>query len=673
MGDRRRVLVIDDEPSVVGLFQQLLTQEGYEVDIAGSGEEGLEIFARKGHEVVLTDLRLGDMTGLDVLKMVKRGKPSTAVVILTGYTSLESAMEALRLGANDYLSKPARSMDLLKSVRNQMAAVELAEQVQALNQAVAEERDKLRRSVAELTLLKGLAERMMTVLSYAGGFEVILNLLVEEVAADVAVIYFLDDRTARLAASSEVSRRDLKQLSEVIEHRASKLLGMELVCTPDNFAGVPPGAETAEGDGIRPGLGGFVSTIAVPLRQGERAIGLLLAASRANDGFEAEWGEFITQLATSGSEFLQRIKRSVEAQRHFTAAVVEHTLDGIIAISPQSGDVLINPVARSLLELPSGESPTGEQVTLWLNLDLKGIWAELKNADSDDPSQRTKSVRIDRIVNGQKFFLRLSISLLPGQEGQDDMLLIVLHDDTQERAVEEMKNRLISNITHEVRTPTAVIKEFMSLIMDGVAGELTDAQRQYIQIMHNNIERLARLIDNLLTLARSDTGGFAIVLRPIELRPIINEVANSMDVKLKRKRMRLNVQLPDELPLIYADADAVTQVITNLVDNAFKYSAEDTEVTIEARAEGSRVVISVADQGYGIPREDQEKIFRRFHRLVDEHDPRFREGVGLGLSLVKDFVTRHGGEVWVKSAPGEGSTFYFSLQVAEVDKEHQPA
>jgi len=671
MGDRRRVLVIDDEPSVVGLFQQLLTQEGYEVDIAGSGEEGLEIFARKRHEVVLTDLRLGDMTGLDVLKMVKRGKPSTAVVILTGYTSLESAMEALRLGANDYLSKPARSMDLLKSVRNQMASVELAEQVQALNQAVAEERDKLRRSVAELTLLKGLAERMMTVLSYAGGFEVILNLLVEEVAADVAVIYFLDDRTARLAASSEVSRRDLEQLSEVIEHRASKLLGMELVCTSDNFVGVPPGAKTAEGDGIR--RGGFVSTVAVPLRQGERAIGLLLAASRANDGFEAEWGEFITQLATSGSEFLQRIKWSVEAQRHFTAAVVEHTLDGIIAISPQSGDVLINPVARSLLELPSGESPTSEQVTLWLNLDLKGIWAELKNADSDDPSQRIKSVRIDRIVNGQKFFLRLSISLLPGQEGQDDMLLIVLHDDTQERAVEEMKNRLISNITHEVRTPTAVIKEFMSLIMDGVAGELTDAQRQYLQIMHNNIERLARLIDNLLTLARSDTGGFAIVLRPIELRPIINEVANSMDVKLKRKRMHLNVQLPDELPLIYADTDAVTQVITNLVDNAFKYSAEDTEVTIEAQAEGSKVVISVADQGYGIPREDQEKIFRRFHRLVDEHDPRFREGVGLGLSLVKDFVTRHGGEVWVKSAPGEGSTFYFSLQVAEVDKEHQPA
>jgi len=662
-----RLLVIDDDPNIVAMLTRILWEEGYQVSEACTGAEGLRIFESGHYDVVLTDLKIGDMTGIDILKRVKEVDPQTAVVILTGYASTESAIEGIRLGANDYLTKPVKMVDLVKTVRNQVSAVRMSERVTELNRTVAEERDKLSRSVAELTLLKRLAERMMSVLSYVEGFEVILTLLIEEIAADIAVIYDLERRSARVSAVSRPNPRELEQLAEVVSERGKELLGVEVDCSVDQFEGLVDEELHEVGSTLR-------STIVLPLIQGERPFGLLVAASRSDEKFEEVWSEFINRLALDASEFLTRIKRSVERQRHFTAAIVEHTLDGIVLIPPGAVEVMLNPVARSILNLPSIPAPSSEEVCKQLNCNLDEIRGELRGQEADVGGQRT-IVHLTELTRGeQKIYLRVNISLLPGDNPPDSgMLLFVLHDVTKERGMEEMKARLIANLTHEVRTPTAVLKEFVSLILDGVSGELNDSQRQYLSLMKSNIERLSRLTDNLLTLARADTGGFSILLQPIELVPIISEVAASMEVKFMRKHMKLSVDISDEMPLIYADREAVTQILTNLVENAQKYSPEDTEVTISAVAKGNRVEVMVADQGYGIAPEDKEEIFKRFHRLVDQDDPRFQEGVGLGLSLVKDMVVRHGGDIWVESEVGVGSTFCFTLQIAREDEEHRPA
>lgn len=659
---RGRILVIDDDPVVPELFQKVLSSDGHNVDIALSGSDGLKMFKRvNAYDLVITDLHLGDASGLDVLKVIKEFSPRTEVIILTGYASTESATEALRLGADDYLVKPVRQVELLKTVRQRLAAQQLQDRVDELNRRVAEERDKLRRSVAELSILKAMAERMMQVMSYVGGFEVVLKVLVDEVSADAAVIYDLHQRSARLSARHSLSRDDLVWLSESIRNHSRRLLGYEVECAPNNFEGLPASAAPTPGTP-------FQSAAATPILQGDQPMGLLLAASRFNPDFESDWGEFLSQLSVSASRFLTGIRSWADRQRHFTASVVEHTLDGIIVLSPQTGDALINQAARKMLDLPPDAGLEVDTLLNLLEFDLDAFKAKSGGAA---PEVVTRS--LERTVQDRRAFLQVTASRLPASGEDGEMVLFVLHDVTRERAVEEMKNRLISNLTHEVRTPTAVIKEFMALILDGVSGELTPTQRQYLQVMHSNVERLSRLIDNLLTLARSETGGFAVVLQPTELRPLVLNVANSMDVKLRRKRINLNVTLPPELPLIYADPDAVTQVLTNLVDNAYKYSPEDTEVGISAEVRGNRVVIAVADQGYGIPRDRFDDIFKRFHRLVDENDPRFQEGVGLGLALVKDLVTRHGGEVWLESELGKGSTFYVSFLIAAEDAVHSPA
>lgn len=657
-----RVLVIDDEEPVVETISRMLETEGYIVDSATAGEQGIEIFRRNRHDVVLTDLRLGDMLGTDVLREVKLIDQRCAVIILTGYATTEAAVEAIKLGAADFLTKPIRMSELLMAVRNQMAAVQLNTRILELNRAVEEERDKLRRSVAELSLLKRLASRMMSALSYMEGWELILDFLTGEFKADVAVIYDAERGALKLSNNSFPGKIEQEQIRRQIANGIGKpdlTLDFATSSTPEDPAiGIP--------DGLRE----LKSIITIPLNQDGRLIGVIVAASRTDNEFAAQWGGFASKIAGEASEFLTRVKRSVEARQHWTSAIVEHTLDGLIVAEISKSQYLLNPVARSLMEIPLGMEPSQKMIEARLGINIGEIINELRSTEDKDKSRKTLVKHADLLWRGHDVFLRLNISFLPGaRNAEGDELLVVMHDVTQERSVEEMKAKLMSNISHELRTPTAVLKEFISLILDGVAGDLSSSQKQYIQIMQSNVERLSRLIENLLTLARSDSGGFSIVLRAMEIAPVINTVVQSLTPKLSRKGMSLQVNLPAELPPVYADKDAVTQILTNLVENARKYSPDNTDVTISAVVKGARIEISVEDEGYGIPAGEHEAIFKRFHRLVDKDDPKFQEGVGLGLPLVKDLVTRHGGDIWLKSEPGKGSTFYFSLQVADEGEE----
>ena len=186
------------------------------------------------------------MTGIDILRSVKNIKPQTSVIILTGHASTETAMEAVRLGASEYLTKPVKIQSLITSVRTQLTSVRLAARVKELNEAIAQERDKLRRSLAELELLKRLSERMMPAMSFVEGFEVILNHLVTEVEADVAAIYDLKRGTITLIADGNPSPAELEQLVNVINHKGSELSGSAVNCSIDDFIGISENTESMQ-------------------------------------------------------------------------------------------------------------------------------------------------------------------------------------------------------------------------------------------------------------------------------------------------------------------------------------------------------------------------------------------------------------------------------------------
>jgi len=447
------LLVIDDEKPVVEAISRLLQIEGYHVETATSGAEGIALFQQGLHELVLTDLRLGDMNGTDVLREVKKINPKTAVIILTGYATTESAVEAIKLGANDYLTKPVRMSELSMAVRNQITAVKLSEQISSLNKEVAEERDKLRRTVAELSLLKQLASRMMSALSYYEGFELILSFLVDEVKADMALIYDLDRHSARLSADSHPNTIELNQLCEIVNWQAGGLLQGD-GCTPASFEF----SGNREPDDPE---GSVASSLAVTIYDDGRPFGFLVAASRTDREFHQKWQEFARRIAEDASEFLGRVKRSVELQQHWTSAIVEHTLEGLVVMDLSKDQFLVNPVARSLLEIPLGQDADRRILQERLSINLNEIVEELRTPTAEGNAPKKTIVRhADFNWRGQPLYVRLNFSRMPtGRNSNTDEHLLVIQDVTQERTMDDMKAKLMSNISHELRTPTAVVKE----------------------------------------------------------------------------------------------------------------------------------------------------------------------------------------------------------------------
>jgi PAS domain S-box-containing protein len=237
-------------------------------------------------------------------------------------------------------------------------------------------------------------------------------------------------------------------------------------------------------------------------------------------------------------------------------------------------------------------------------------------------------------------------------------------DVTQERELDRMKTEFVSQVSHELRTPLTAIKGFTEMLLDGDAGEVNEEQQEYLDIVKSNVDRLVALINDLLDISRIESGRIKLDLAPIELPAIINSVVATMRPLLEGKHQTLTSQLEPDLPLGMGDRDRVVQVVTNLVSNAHKYTQAGGSIVVSTERSGDLLRVAVKDNGMGIPAEDIPKLFTRFFR-VDSSLTREIGGTGLGLSIVKSIVELQGGTVSVESEVGQGSTFAFTLPVAE--------
>jgi signal transduction histidine kinase len=197
---------------------------------------------------------------------------------------------------------------------------------------------------------------------------------------------------------------------------------------------------------------------------------------------------------------------------------------------------------------------------------------------------------------------------------------------------------------------------------------MTDHQNRYMQVIKSNADRLSMLVNDLLDISRIETGKTELDLRPLDIPQVIEQVVDGHlrgRIKHEGKEMTVQTEMAPSLPLVQADHARVTQILTNLLDNAFHYTPADGQITISVRANGDFVYISITDTGIGISQDNHQKIFDRFFRAEDS-DVQKIAGTGLGLSIVRSLIEMHGGIIEVQSALGQGSTFTFNLpQVAE--------
>ncbi len=225
-----------------------------------------------------------------------------------------------------------------------------------------------------------------------------------------------------------------------------------------------------------------------------------------------------------------------------------------------------------------------------------------------------------------------------------------------------LKTEFVSMVSHELRTPLTSIQGYAELLLEDkqIAGE----ERESLTIVKKNADRMLGLINDLLDLSCMEAGKIELQRTNLDLARVIPEVAGALRPLIEAKRQRLRLDLEEALPAVWADADRVTQILTNLVSNAHKYTPAEGSISVAARRDDGFVRVDVSDTGVGLSTEAQAQLFTKFFRVPDR-SPQAATGTGLGLAITRSLVELHGGHITVSSAPGQGSTFTFSLPVLE--------
>jgi signal transduction histidine kinase len=230
------------------------------------------------------------------------------------------------------------------------------------------------------------------------------------------------------------------------------------------------------------------------------------------------------------------------------------------------------------------------------------------------------------------------------------------------KELSKLKDEFIASVSHELRTPLTVIQEGVVQVLEGISGPASPAQQQSLSIASRNIERLRRLIEDLLDISKIETGRMVLNLETLDLREVVQEVGRSFLARIQGKGLELKTHLPEGKVALYADRDKLAQVFANLLDNALKFTREGS-IEIYVLEEGRRqVACRVSDTGPGLAPEFLSKLFHKFQQAPGE-EAGGAKGTGLGLAISKGIVELHGGRIWAESQPGQGTRFTFTLPV----------
>jgi two-component system phosphate regulon sensor histidine kinase PhoR len=350
----------------------------------------------------------------------------------------------------------------------------------------------------------------------------------------------------------------------------------------------------------------------------------------------------------------QRSRREAELkeQSQRTAALFDRMVEGLIVVDAGGRIRLANHAAEVLFGF-AGDAVGKTILEATRHHEVAAVVSRLDR----EIEVLGYELRIDSM--GAPRFLQVNALALRDTAGASDGAILVFHDLTRLRQLEGVRQEFVANVSHELRTPLSLIKSATETLLDGAKDDAA-ALARFLQIIDKHANRLALLIDDLLLLSTLDSGGLRLNRQPLQFRTTVQDAIDDLKARALARDVTLENIVPASL-VVLADNDRMRQVISNLVDNAIKYGRPGgmTSVAGKSLADG-RLEISVADDGPGIPKEAQERIFERFYR-VDKARSREQGGTGLGLAIVKHVIQAHGGEVRIESDAGSGSRFIINL------------
>lgn len=374
------------------------------------------------------------------------------------------------------------------------------------------------------------------------------------------------------------------------------------------------------------------------------------------------------QLAGAFNNLSVRVEESQEssdAERRRLDSVLSHMSDGVLATDRRGNLTIVNNTALQFLNIADEEQVLGKSILDVLKIRRQFSIRHLVDEDQDQ-------VILDDL--NEDLILSAYFSPIKRESGFVSGLVCVLHDVTSQQKEERERKEFVSNVSHELRTPLTSVKSYVEALSDGAINDPELAPR-FLGVVSDETERMIRMINDLLSLSRMDSGTAKLNLEYVNINELFNYILNRFDMIIKneaadpsQKKYTIVRYFTKKDLWVEIDTDKFTQVVDNIMNNAVKYSPDGGVITARLLETHNHVILSISDQGLGIPRKDLGHIFDRFFR-VDKARSRKQGGTGLGLAISKEVVNLLGGQIWVDSVEGKGSTFYISLPYVPYEEE----
>jgi signal transduction histidine kinase/DNA-binding response OmpR family regulator len=624
---RFKIMIADDMPDNVTLLSRYTKNEGYDYVTAANG---LEVLARARTEMpdlILLDVNMPEKDGFTALEEL-RADPTIKhipVIILTAARPNPGDIQyGLNLGADDYVTKPFDKRELFARIRTKLRAKEAD--------------DEVRRRNRELSILPEIARELSARPDINELLEVALRRSVETLGAMVGHIIIFNPKGPlhkeyRICTTgADHSCVQLPPLNDLLQQVRESRESLLIEDTHKTHLWKSLTGEPAH------------SVIAAPMAGRFDLLGLFLLIHEHSGYFNLEHQLLLQAIASQASIALENSRLYAESKKEEQklAAVLHNAADGIMMFDADGCLSLLNPAAESLF--------TGYQIKPGLplaqNCGYDALIEPLEEAlASGRPNMQEVSWPDQRVF---------SAMFTPIDEGG---CVVLLHDVSQFKALERVKNEFIATASHDLKNPITAIAGFSQLLP--AAGSLTAQQQEFVQRISLAAENMKELVENMLDLAKIDAG-IELKRETADMNDLVAEIAHEFEPQAKAKGQTLTFKASVSTPEVHGDPFQLKQALRNLVGNAIKYTPSDGAVSLAVDAEQDTVSVHIKDNGYGIPADDLPHIFDRFYRVRGGGTNDIK-GNGLGLAIVKSVIDAHGGQVTVESELSEGSTFSICL------------
>ena len=517
------ILVVDDSQAIREfVIQALMDKGGFIVQEALDGAEGLEMALAEHPDLILLDLEMPRLNGLQVVDALREHQADIPVILITSHGSEAIAVEIFRKGVKDYLNKPFTADEMHAAIDRALTEVHLRQEKEALTRRLSTANQQLQRHVQEMDILYRIGKSVTSMLSREQLMERILDAVFYVIGAEEAVLMLVDEESGRLR--TQVHRQRVPGELRQTAHRSAEELA-------DDAA--RKGEATATG-----------AMISAPLKVGDKVIGTLGLGNRI-----------------SSQPFTGHDRQLLLSLADYAAIAIENMR----------------------------------------------LYEEVRQAD-------------------------------------------------------RAKSEFVSFVAHELGTPMTSILGYTEVMTNKEFGTLSQQQEKFVEIIRRNVERMQLLVSDLQDISRIETGQLLLELRPTSMTDVLNDALQATQVQVESRSQHLVLDVPDSLPQIQADPARMTQIMINLLSNAYKYTPEGGRISVRAWAQEGYVHCAVSDTGIGISPQNLARLFTKFFRS-DNPTVRGIPGTGLGLSIVKSLVELQGGTIKVESQVGEGTTFMFTIPI----------